>query len=314
MRKETRTILLFLGITFFLCWTLVGIYAFSGGEWQSREALPIALLYMVIPGLVALYAQRYLAREPLRETLAIRLRPNWWFLAAWFLPAIMAFLSIGTALVIPGVQYSPDLSGFFQRYGNLLIPDQVAQMRANMEKSPLPLFWIVLVNGLIAGVTVNALFALGEELGWRGLLVHRLSSLGFWRMAGIIGLIWGIWHMPVILMGHNYPQHPVPGVFMMIAFALLLTPLLLYIRLRSGSTIAAAVFHGTVNGLAGLPMLVLAGGNDLTVGMTGFAGFIAIALVTLAVATADHFFAVEPVMWKREATASGSRKGNEDGK
>lgn len=307
MTKETRTTLQFIGITFFLCWTLAGIFALSGGEWQSREGIPIALVYMVMPGLVALYVQRYLAREPLRETLAIQVRPNRWFLAAWILPAAISLLSIGTALLMPGVQYSPDLSGFFQRYAHIFSPDQIAQMRANMEKAPIPVFWTGLLNGLIAGITVNALFALGEELGWRGLLVHRLSILGFWRMAGVIGLIWGIWHAPIILMGHNYPEHPIPGVFMMVGFTLLLTPLLLYIRLRSGSTIAAAVFHGTVNGLAGLSLLVLAGGNDLTVGMTGLAGFAAIALVTLAVALADHFIASEPLMWKRKESGAGSR-------
>ncbi|MHB9029875.1 MAG: CPBP family intramembrane glutamic endopeptidase, partial [Candidatus Latescibacterota bacterium] len=275
MTRNTRHTLQFVGITFFFCWTLIGVYSLSGGEWQTRQAYTIALIYMLIPGITAILFQKYVAHEPVRETLALWFRPNRWFLAAWFLPAVLALLAVGTGLLLPGVEYSPDLSGFFDRYREVLTPEQVERMQRDMEQFPVSPFWIGLVNGLIAGITINAFFALGEEVAWRGFLVHRLAGLGFWRMAGLTGIIWGVWHAPIILMGHNYPQHPGIGVGMMIVFSLLLTPFLLYVRLKSRSTIAAAIFHGTINGLAGLSILVLAGGNDLTVGITGLAGFLA---------------------------------------
>jgi ABC-type uncharacterized transport system permease subunit len=48
--------------------------------------------------------------------------------------------------------------------------------------------------------------------------------------------------------------------------------------------IAAAILHGTINGLAGLPVMVLEGGNDLTNGMTGLAGFIALVILLVPIA------------------------------
>ncbi len=80
-------------------------------------------------------------------------------------------------------------------------------------------------------------------------------------------------------MGHNYPTYPVLGVFMMTAWCILLSPLFLYITIKAKSVIATAIMHGTVNGTAGISIMILEGGNELTVGLTGLAGFIAISLI-----------------------------------
>jgi uncharacterized protein len=83
------------------------------------------------------------------------------------------------------------------------------------------------------------------------------------------------------MMSVNYPQHPWAGVLMMTAFTLLLSPLMAYITMRANSVIAAAIFHGTLNATAGLPLMVVRGGSDLTVGVTGLAGLLALLLVNL---------------------------------
>ena len=36
--------------------------------------------------------------------------------------------------------------------------------------------------------------------------------MGFLKTSVLTGFIWGVWHAPIILQGHNYPQHPVAGV------------------------------------------------------------------------------------------------------
>ena len=46
-------------------------------------------------------------------------------------------------------------------------------------------------------------------------LQRELAELGLWKSSWVIGVIWGFWHAPLILQGHNYPQHPWAGVFMM---------------------------------------------------------------------------------------------------
>ena len=105
----------------------------------------------------------------------------------------------------------------------------------------------------------NTLFALGEELGWRGFLLVRLESMGQMRAIVLSGLIWGIWHMPAILQGHNYPKHPIPGVLLMIVFCVLFGAILSWFYLRTRSPWAPALGHGSLNAIAGMPILFMPG-------------------------------------------------------
>ena len=135
----------------------------------------------------------------------------------------------------------------------------------------------MIFQALLAGASINALFAFGEELGWRAYLLRALSHQSFWKGSFIIGAIWGLWHTPLILMGHNYPQHPIVGVGMMTIWCILLAPLFTYITMRAGSVIAAAVLHGMLNASAGLA-IIYARGSDLLVGTTGLAGMLTLLL------------------------------------
>jgi membrane protease YdiL (CAAX protease family) len=130
---------------------------------------------------------------------------------------------------------------------------------------------IVIAVNLVA-VVVNIVPAFGEEFGWRGYLLMRLLPLGARRAMVLSGAIWGLWHAPVILQGHNYPDHPVIGVPLMIGFCILLGVIFGWLRLASGSVFAAAVAHAAVNGPANTPLLFLRGRNDITTGITGLLG------------------------------------------
>ena len=63
------------------------------------------------------------------------------------------------------------------------------------------------------------------------------------------------------------------GIFMMIIWCILLAPIFSYIRLKAKSAIAAAIFHSSLNATAELAIMVVSGGNDLLIGVTGLAGF-----------------------------------------
>lgn len=73
----------------------------------------------------------------------------------------------------------------------------------------------------------------------------------------------GVWHFPLILLGHNYPQHPYVGVAMMIVMCILLTPTMIYLVIKSKSVIPAAIFHGTFNAIYRISDLYLVGGTTL---------------------------------------------------
>ena len=81
----------------------------------------------------------------------------------------------------------------------------------------------------------------------------------------------------------------------MTVFTMLLAPLISYVRIRSGSVIAASIMHGTVNGTAGLAIIVISGGSDLSVGVTGLAGLVALAGMNLILYLYDRFVSAIPI-------------------
>ncbi|MCB0588319.1 MAG: hypothetical protein KDD06_23710, partial [Phaeodactylibacter sp.] len=88
------------------------------------------------------------------------------------------------------------------------------------------------------------------------------------------------------------------GVLMMIIWCILLTPIFLYITIKARSVIAAAILHGTLNGTAGLAILMIQGGSDLLVGATGLAGFLALVPTLLLLFIYDRWFSREQIMEK----------------
>jgi len=287
--------LLFIALTFITNYLMITLYLHFGGTWVMPGALIVATAYMFIPMIMAILVQKVIYGESLKEPLGISFKLNWWFLVAWLLPLAIALATLGVSLLLPAVEFSPQMAGLMERFKSNLTPEQFQQMEQQSSIFPIHVFWISLLQGLIAGITVNAVAGFGEELGWRGLLQKEFSHMGFWKSSGLIGVIWGIWHAPLILLGHNYPEHPVAGVFMMIIFALLLSPIFSYVRLKAKSVIAAAVIHGSLNATVGLAIMMIQGGNELTVGVTGLSGFIVLALVNLGLYIYNRFFAGEPV-------------------
>jgi len=207
----------------------------------------------------------------------------------------LALGALGVSLLFPGVEYSPQMAGFFDQLSMVLPPEQLEEMRGQASAFPVHPLWIGLLQGMIAGITLNAAAAFGEELGWRGFLQKEFSHMGFWKSSAWIGAIWGIWHAPMILQGYNYPQHPVLGVGMMTVLTLLLPPLCSYVRLKAKSVIAAAVLHGTLNGTARLAVMVVTG-NEWVIGVTGLAGFVVLVLMNVGLFVYDRSWAKEPIM------------------
>ncbi len=294
MKRNTRKAVIFVVLTFLASWLIAALFYAAGGRLNSPMAFVVLLLYMFMPMTMAIIVQKVLYKEPLKQPLGISFRPNRWFLVAWLLPAVLAFATIGVSLLLPGVEYSPEMTGFFERIGSALTPEQLDEAKRQLAALPVHVIWLALVQGLIAGITINAVAGFGEELGWRGLLQKELGYLGFWKSSALIGLIWGVWHTPIIIQGYNYPQHPVAGVVMMTVWTVLLSPIFGYVRLKAKSVIAAAIIHGSLNATAGLSIMVIAGGSDLTVGITGLAGFIVLAVVNVAIFVYDRFLAKEP--------------------
>jgi membrane protease YdiL (CAAX protease family) len=89
----------------------------------------------------------------------------------------------------------------------------------------------------------------GEEYGWRGFLQDELGPIGRRTAALAIGLVWGIWHIPIILSGtHTYPP-TAQGFVLAAVFFSLWGSVQSYAVYATGSIWTAAILHGIFNGL-----------------------------------------------------------------
>ncbi len=100
---------------------------------------------------------------------------------------------------------------------------------------------ISIVLAFTLGILFNMIFTFGEEFGWRGYLLPRLSPLGGISAAIMTGVIWGVWHAPVIVLdGYNYPGHPWLGLGMMVIATVSLSMIFAWLRFRSVSAFSCS--------------------------------------------------------------------------
>jgi membrane protease YdiL (CAAX protease family) len=99
------------------------------------------------------------------------------------------------------------------------------------------------------GVVGSCLSALGEEIGWRGLLVPELAKVtSFTRAAWISGAVWAVWHYPVLLFADYRGAGPV--WYSLLCFTIMvlgINILFAWMRLRSGSLGTATPLHASHN-------------------------------------------------------------------
>jgi membrane protease YdiL (CAAX protease family) len=260
----------------------------SGQGLASPYVLPLLLGLMLTPSLATLIVVRFISRpaEGVRVATGLVLgrgrRWGWYWLIAW-LGTLALTLSSPFVAAFLG-QYPLDLQAFsgFQA----VIDAQAAQAGevAAEQLASIPIQALIgaqLATALIVPV-INVPATFGEEWGWRGYLQHQLMPLGTWPALIVTGMIWGLWHAPIILLGYNYPLNPALGVVMMTGMCVILAILFGWTRLATGSIWPAVIAHAFLNGSAGVIGLLYREGyevNSFVVGITGWTGWLLPVLV-----------------------------------
>ncbi|MDP2317552.1 MAG: CPBP family intramembrane metalloprotease [Pseudomonadota bacterium] len=215
------------------------------------------------------------------EAVGLRWRPNPWWVAAWMAPLPFVAAVVGASALVPGVDVATPLEALRSTYADLP-PEALAEAEATLLAVPPAVVALGgAVAGLLAGATINGVVAFGEEAGWRGYLPRVLHEAPFWPAALGTGALWGLWHAPLVLQGYNFPEAPVPGVAVMTLACALMTPPILWLRGKAGSVLAAALLHGTLNGVAGITALFLVGGTAFTAGPLGLPACLVLAVVNV---------------------------------
>lgn len=282
-----KNLKLYIAITYGLVWAVGLGFWLSGTDYPSPLGNTLAAACMFFP-LVATLVCQAASRQPLLRGIGISWRVNRWWFAGWLtIPAIVLLTLL--------FNYWIDGSHFTTHSQALqLLCDSISQSSSeeggNMHLSPSAAVAVTFLSGMLAGATINALFAFGEESGWRGYLLSQFKGRPFLTAAIATGLVWGLWHAPLILMGHNYPQHPnLVGVAAMMLLCIPLSTILQYFRLKSGSVVVPAIMHGTFNALAGMTALFMDDYNDLLVGSAGLAGFLALLAAATVLFLYDRY-------------------------
>jgi hypothetical protein len=131
----------------------------------------------------------------------------------------------------------------------------------------------IFLAGVCLGPTINGIFGFGEEFGWRGYLLPKLMPLGKPKAYALVGVAWGLWHAPLIVVGFNYPGYPLLGIVGMVVMTTALGVYINELTLRTRSSILAGWIHGAFNGQAyGIWRLLFPHVNPLLGGFTGVVG------------------------------------------
>jgi membrane protease YdiL (CAAX protease family) len=202
-------------------------------------------------------------------------------------------LSIGLAWFLVVTVYG---TAWLTRLGGFYNPSFVANARDTFNITAASPFKVIAISCGIygtAGILFGSVLALGEEIGWRGLLVPELARFtSFTKMSLITGGIWALWHFPVILFFGYHSKAPVWYGLACASTAMILVSFpYAWLRLMSGSVWTTALFHGAHNVLfqeVFHPLTVDTGITEYVVGEFGALVIIPVAFIAWLVCSSRH--------------------------
>lgn len=261
MEKPTKRpgspVLLFVIFSFLPVWA-ISFYMLFVRQPVSSTMVVIFAAFMFMPAIASILTQ-WILREGFRDMfLRLHFRGNWGtYLLSVFVPPALVFG--GAAL-------------YFLCFPSMFDTGFSALVSAGVAKSQVVTVIIVqLVQGVLLAPFINLIPCLGEELGWRGYLLPKLLKRYSPRTAVLLtGVIWGIWHAPMIALGHNYGLdylgYPWLGILLMTLFCVGFGAFVASLSIQTQSAIPAALSHASLNGIASAALLVSKAGYSPLVG------------------------------------------------
>lgn len=265
---DWKRISIYIAFAFGIAWLAALAIQLTGGLAESPYALLILSVgYMGAPA-VANLLTRLVTREGWQDLyLRPKFKQGWiYWLICWIAPALFTFLGMVVFFAIFPQYFDPSLT---------TLKAMMEESAASSGQAPPAMDpWVIIISqtvmALLIAPIINALPILGEEFGWRAYLQPKLMPLGGRQAMVWMGLVWGLWHAPIIAMGHNYgldyPGAPWLGILAMIWSMFILGTFLGWAALRAGSVWPAVIGHGAFNGIAGIFVFFTRGEPNLILG------------------------------------------------
>lgn len=298
--KYKKAIWSYLVVVFALSylWQLV-IYLTGGVE---SYLFPLMMLF---PGILAVVF-RLTTKEGFRNV-GWGLRRWWYVIPVLIVPLVV---TIGVAFLLTTFDWAT-LSDKHFIFKEGMIDIRGYPMVLGNHTQNIAFFALNLLLSLLIQSMMGGLFTLGEEFGWRGYLQEKLlRALGLNRGLILLGTIWGYWHLPIILMGYNFPTQPVLGALLLMPISTIFTGIFLgWLYLRSRSIWIPALAHATMN-LSGTLLLteVVMHQDELFLRLMFIAAWGIVAALCLI-----SLNRTKPIFWQiTEATTDNSQYAKSD--
>ena len=288
-KQDLKRVLIYILITFALTWlySILVIYPIANGE--ALNGIPAMATQLTVAAAmfcpaIGVLLTRLVTREGFKNAwLKPHIKGNIkTYLLAWFGPAILTFAGMAVYFLI----FPNNLDLSFSYFTATL-----QATGAPLETLPMPIGTLMLVQciqALFLAPALNFFTCFGEEWGWRGYLLPKMKNLlPTIPMLLVSGIIWGLWHAPLTIIGHNYGLgywgFPFTGIAMMCVFCIVLGIFLSYVTLKTSSCIPAILAHGAINGIAAIGMYFTFDGGNPFIGPTptGIIGMIPFILVAI---------------------------------
>lgn len=267
-----KVLFVFLGLTFgatlalVIAARLLGFTLFGAPLLYSQLML---LGAMFVPAVSAIITQHWVVKKPLKD---LGFKLGSWKLYAKVYGLILLVFVINYAITWAFI-LKPDftLQSFMAQYG----------IKTGL---PMPAWQMLTIFAFVTLITApifNMIPSLGEEIGWRGFLLPTLEPMGQTKAMVISGIIWALWHTPMILiLGFAYGAQAWPGVVLHFILVTGLGIWMGYLWFQTRSTILAGFIHAVFNAQAyGVGSMIFISSNKLLVGAVGLVGTLLIAIL-----------------------------------
>ena len=288
-KLETKRIYIYIGTTFALTWIYCFLVLYPLIQGESLSGVPALMTQFLVAAAmffpaIGVLITRLITKEGFKNAW---IRPNIkgnvkTYLLAYFGPGILTILGTLLYFMIFRGSFDPEC-------GYMKLTLEAAG--TPVEALPMPLSSVLLIQGVQAltiGPVMNFVTCFGEEWGWRGYLLPKMSEkISLIPMLLMNGVIWGLWHAPLTAVGHNYgmgyPGFPFTGILAMCLFCIVMGVFLSYVSLKTKSCIPAVLGHGAINSFAAIGIYFTKDGGNPFVGPapTGVIGMIPFAVVAV---------------------------------
>lgn len=243
-------LLKFFSITFFVSWScFIAAIGLSDGP-VGTFARSLIFIGTVSPSFVALWLTARVAGTRAVDALIDRVF-EWRVGARWYVFAV----SYMAAIKLTAAVLHRALAGTWPRFGGEA--------------------WYILAVAMFFSTWVQA----GEEIGWRGFALPRLSQrLGLAGASVLLGVIWACWHLPFFFVqgadtyGQSFPMYLLQVTALSVAMAWLYAH-------TNGSLLLVMLMHSAINQTKDLVPSAVPGAADPFALSSSLVGWITGALL-----------------------------------